>query len=102
MPKLTDWMRERAVQSTTAPAARPLQHAWYKVNGMTVDVDGRGLPPPCARCRGISEFLCDYPATEGVTCNAPLCPDCAKPVGKNQHLCPIHAKKVLTDSGPLL
>ena len=80
MPKLTDWLKERAAQADPAPRAKPLQHAWYKVNGMDVHLDGRDLPPPCAKCRGISEYFCDYPVA-GVTCSAPLCRDCAKGIG---------------------
>jgi len=104
MPKLTDFCKERAARQGEAPKPRPrgLQHGWYKVNGMDVHLDGRDLPAPCAKCRDMSQYLCDYPVIPGVTCSAPLCAACAKPVGKNKYLCPIHAKKVLTDTGPLL
>lgn len=107
MPKLTDWLKERALQENQAAAdsarALPLRRsAWYKINGMAVHVLGAKLPPNCVRCKAPSSILCDYPVTEGVTCSAPLCTGCAKEVGKNKHLCPIHAKKILTDSGSLL
>lgn len=102
MPTLTDWLMERAAQTDPAPGPAPLQHAWFKVKGMTVHVDGRGLPHPCVRCRDISEFLCDYPVTPGVTCNAPLCPACAKPIGPDRHLCPLHVKVIENRKGPLL
>ncbi len=101
MPKLTDWLKERAAKGEQ-PAPRPLQHAWYKVNGMTVHLDGRNLPPPCARCRGISEFLCDYPVTEGVTCSAPICAQCATEIAPKRHLCPLHVRVVQNRKGSLL
>jgi len=103
MPKLTDFCKERAAQSEPPkPARSDIKHARYRVDGMDVFLDGRDLPAPCAKCRDMSQYLCDYPVIPGVTCSAPLCAACAKPVGKNKYLCPIHAKKVLTDTGPLL
>src|SRR3990172_3048184 len=93
MPKLTDSCRERAAQSEPPkPARSDIKHARYRVDGMDVFLDGRDLPAPCAKCRDMSQYLCDYPVIPGVTCSAPLCAACAKPVGKNKYLCLIHAK----------
>ena len=106
MPKLTEFIKGRALQRDPVAAdkvrARPLQHAWYKIGGTTVHLDGRNLPAPCAKCRGMSEYLCDYPVTEAVTCSAPLCKACAKPIGNNRQLCPLHVKVLANRKGSLL
>jgi len=105
MPKLTDFLKERAAQSEAPRPKAPktgVHDAWYKVNGMTVHADGRDLPRPCVHCRGISELLCDFPVAEGVTCDAPLCPACAKEIGKDRHLCPLHVKVLENRKGSLL
>lgn len=101
MPTLTEWLMQHRREVAPEELPRPRQSGWYKVRGMAVHMKGRDLPLPCARCRGISTLACDYPV-EGGTCSAPLCAQCAKQVGPDLHLCPIHAKKVVTDSGPLL
>lgn len=73
----------------------------YVVNGMHVHIkmSGKAQLPCCAvverdgrrqRCAGISSMLCDYPLTEGGTCDAPLCADHAHQVGQDRHLCQIH------------
>ncbi len=101
MPKLTDWIKEQAARREPPPPEN-LKHARYKVNGRTVYMDGQKLPRPCARCGGFSAFTCDFPVTEGVLCNAPLCPEHAKAIAPDRHLCPIHAKRVQTMQGSLL
>lgn len=106
MPKLTDWLKERAAQQNEIPRPKApksgVHHAWYKVNGMPVHVDGRDLPRPCVRCRGISEFMCDYPVMPRVTCDAPICRDCAMQIGPDRHLCPLHVKILQNRKGSLL
>ena len=102
MPKLTDWLKERAMLTEPALPSKPLRHGQYRVNGLDVILDGRDLPAPCCRCRGMSEHLCDYPVIPGVRCAAPLCAACAKAIGKNKHLCPLHVKVLENRKGPLL
>lgn len=74
---------------------------FYRINGAIVHIKfgGKKRPPaPCvapigvdaARCCGISQFLCDWPLSDGKTCDAPLCPVHAHEVGKNRHYCHIH------------
>lgn len=76
---------------------------FYIVNGMRMHIkfSGRGKPPaPCVakvgvgdqlrRCCDISGFLCDWPADDGKTCDAPLCGSHARQVGRNKHYCPTH------------
>lgn len=69
-----------------------------------VKLSGRRKPPaPCVavvgfcaqaaerdHCNACSEFLCDWPAQPGKTCNAPLCAAHAHQVGKDRHYCPDH------------
>ena len=75
----------------------------YIINGIRVFVDaGAALPRRCVRCQAPSEFLCDYPVVKGVTCDAPLCPACAKEIGPDRHYCPLHVKIVECRTGPLL
>ena len=106
MPKLTEWlMRSRPdpePRPAPAPRPKPLRHAWYKVDGLAVHLDGQSLPHPCVGCRGLSELACDYPLSDGSTCDAPLCRDCAKEIGPDRHLCPLHRKIVERKQGPLL
>lgn len=61
-------------------------------------------PAPCAaliprepltiggtmRCCAISSFLCDWELSDGKTCDAPLCADHAKEIGRDRHYCPLH------------
>lgn len=77
----------------------------YRVNGvlvhMKLDKRTKAPPPCCARitlpngqtdkCGAISTILCDYELEDGSTCDAPLCHQHAKTVGRNRHLCPTHA-----------
>lgn len=80
---------------------------FYKVPGLGVvhiKFSGGVKPPaPCKavvgfhstageqeRCGICSEFLCDWPAGPGKTCDAPMCPTHAHLVGKNRHYCPDH------------
>lgn len=80
---------------------------FYRVNGVMVHLNmGRKkAPAPCCarvpakpgpasvstRCFGISSFLCDHKYADGKTCDAPLCSEHAKQIGKDRHLCPRHA-----------
>lgn len=86
---------------------------WYRVNGtmMHIKLGGRRdrQPKPCAaripldghsrtigttqRCCAISTFLCDWPTADGGTCDAPLCPEHAHPIGPDRHLCPLHERQ---------
>jgi hypothetical protein len=77
---------------------------FYIVNGMPMHIKfggGRRKPPaPCAakmgvgnqqrRCCDISSFLCDWPASDGKTCDAPLCSRHSRQVGRDRHYCPTH------------
>lgn len=71
---------------------------FYRLKVGIVHVKGSKLPDPCAAliarpgrepvpCSAISEFLCDGRQGD-LTCDAPLCPRHAYPVGPNRHLCP--------------
>jgi hypothetical protein len=75
---------------------------FYRINGMSVHMQGRTLPKPCVAlvgvaqpgkpqsvCMDMSEFLCDWPI-DGKTCDRALCEAHAKQVGKNKHYCPEH------------
>lgn len=76
---------------------------FYRVNGLMVHLNMRGkkAPAPCCgrislagidtRCMAISQYLCDAELSDGKTCDAPLCDQHAKQVGKDRHLCPRHA-----------
>lgn len=76
---------------------------FYIVNGLPMHIkfSGRGKPPaPCVakagvgeqlrQCCDISAYLCDWPADEDHTCDAPLCAAHAHQVGRNRHYCPTH------------
>jgi hypothetical protein len=59
---------------------------------------GRGvlcgdLGPHCSdsRCADVSENLCDFPVSNGKTCDAPLCHAHSFEVAPNLHYCPGHA-----------
>lgn len=62
----------------------------------------RPAPAPCCgriaikgidrRCMAISTTLCDWPV-EGGTCDAPLCPEHANPVGHHRHYCARHFRQ---------
>lgn len=51
------------------------------------------LGPHCAdsRCMAPSEFLCDFPVSDGRTCDMPLCRDHSFEAAPNIHYCPGHA-----------
>lgn len=75
---------------------------WYRINGMVVHIRGAKLPKPCdgriwlygkeALCLAFSDFLCDFPAGGGGTCDRALCEAHAHQVGKNRHYCPEHQR----------
>ena len=83
---------------------------YYRVNGLMVHLNLGGKlrknpPAPCCaripekpgpktvsmRCFAISAYLCDHENSDGKTCDAPLCDEHAKQIGKDRHLCPRHA-----------
>ena len=81
---------------------------FYIVNGqpMHIKFSGRGKPPaPCVakvgvgdkqrQCCDISGYLCDWPHSEGGTCDAPLCQAHAAEAGRNRHYCPTHHHQAL-------
>lgn len=37
--------------------------------------------------------LCDFEGEPGNTCDAPMCSNCATPIGKDRDLCPMHKAK---------
>ncbi len=102
MPKLTDWLMQPRPEPDPAPRRKPIKNAWYKVHGMAVHMHGGNLPAPCVHCRGISSLLCDYPLSDGGTCAAPLCAECAKEIAPDRHLCPLHVKVAAQRKGSLL
>lgn len=75
---------------------------WYRINGMTIHMRGTKLPKPCVArvgfspqhgegmvCMDMSAYLCDgSSASEGKTCDRPLCQAHATQIGKDKHLCP--------------
>lgn len=75
---------------------------FYRVNGMMVHLNmGRKKGPAQCRaplqldgkmvaCCGISAYLCDHGAREGLTCDMPLCEAHKGQVGTNKNLCPKH------------
>jgi len=76
---------------------------FYTVNGMRMHIkfSGRGKPPaPCVakvgvgdtlrQCCDISSLLCDWPTSDGQTCDAPLCTNHGREVARNRHYCPVH------------
>jgi hypothetical protein len=77
---------------------------WYRCHGLMVHMKIAGkAPAPCVarttpdnplvpsqRCFAISTALCDWPLSDGKTCDAPLCPEHATEVGKDRHYCPRH------------
>lgn len=46
---------------------------------------------PFCRCGHDADLLCDQPIGDGKTCDLPLCYCCAREVGADYHLCPVHA-----------
>lgn len=79
---------------------------YYRINGLMVHLNlggklRRNPPAPCCapieldgqrvRCMGLSGFLCDHENSDGKTCDAPLCDEHARQVGRDLHLCPRHA-----------
>jgi hypothetical protein len=44
----------------------------------------------CGFCGRPSTKLCDGPGPDGETCDAPLCDDHARRIGRNRDLCPVH------------
>ena len=51
------------------------------------------LGPHCsdANCGDVGTFLCDFPVSDGKTCEAPLCRGHAFEAAPNVHYCPGHA-----------
>jgi hypothetical protein len=51
------------------------------------------LGPHCsdAHCADVSGNLCDFPVSDGKTCDAPLCHAHSFEVAPNMHYCPGHA-----------
>lgn len=82
---------------------------FYRTNVgfMHIKFSGRGPhPKPCVaqigivaegrplqRCMALTGYLCDWPLSDGKTCDAPLCEAHAHQVGRNRHLCQIHFKQ---------
>ena len=50
------------------------------------------LGPHCsdANCGDVSGYLCDFPVSDGKTCDSPLCGSHAFEVAPNIHYCPGH------------
>lgn len=46
---------------------------------------------PACECGHAADFLCDYPAGNGKTCDLPLCGCCRESIGEERDLCRIHA-----------
>lgn len=71
---------------------------FYRLKFGIVHIKGTKLAAPCAaqaqidgkaqRCLAPSHYLCDGPAENRKTCDAPLCEAHARPIGPNKHLCP--------------
>lgn len=75
---------------------RPLVNADGNIYGFAC---GRG--PKRCKCGRKSTKICDHQLTgklAGKTCDAPLCDNCATPVGKDRDLCPVHARAAQKDS----
>ena len=47
----------------------------------------------CAFCGRPADYLCDYPVSEGKTCDKPICKKCKTIVGIDFDYCPTHAKE---------
>jgi hypothetical protein len=52
---------------------------------------------PCKFCRQPSTRLCDFVIMKTlgggeITCDAPICGACARPIGEDKDLCPDHAR----------
>lgn len=69
-------------------------------SGVTMFLCG-DLGPHCAACAASSDYLCDYPVGDGVTCDLPLCASHASEIAPNLHYCPAHLAlwKEFKDSG---
>lgn len=49
----------------------------------------RGRRRRC-QCGATASLQCDWKVGEGKTCDAHICPGCAREVGPDKHLCPTH------------
>lgn len=45
---------------------------------------------PCIECGFDSSLLCDFPVSDGKTCDAKICESCAHEIGPNMHYCNTH------------
>lgn len=62
-----------------------------KVDGTYAIVCTRRRRQSCVNCGHAADLLCDGPAPAGSrrkTCDAPICPACAKHIGPDRDLCP--------------
>ena len=65
-------------------------------DGATMIVCSRGQRnPKCEVCGGYGATrLCDYPVSQGKTCDRRMCPNCsARPKGKDEDYCPDHRER---------
>ena len=67
---------------------KPFRSADGKIVGIVCSREPRNRP--CRFCGNPSSKLCDYPVSNGKTCDAPLCPACAVHIEPDTDYCPNH------------
>jgi hypothetical protein len=82
--------------------------------GVTLKLPGGGFAricgsKPMVACRAceaaVSAYLCDYPVSQGRTCDMPLCGGCRVPQSPGRDFCPRHGQQTLklgATAGPAL
>ena len=61
-----------------------------RMGGGVIFLNG-DLGPHCTGCMAPSEYLCDFPVGDGLTCDRPMCGEHSKQVLSNTHYCEDHA-----------
>jgi hypothetical protein len=61
-----------------------------RVVGNAIVCSGRQRAKRCKHCGSPANLLCDFATAPGKTCDAPICPRCATPGGKNVDFCKDH------------
>jgi hypothetical protein len=81
---------------------------WLKTHGLDevrpakdhwVIMCGSWKPSPQCRCGRLADILCDEPVGAGKTCDMACCTHCAREIGEDQHLCPLHASRHPVEDG---